>query len=92
MNSTKLFYGNANKKADVLDATELIAFNAWFDTAQWTVDTASLSAREPIAVLCQRHQGPILNAFMHKSKQSKEPRSVQDFKEQLETLFAESSA
>ena len=35
MNSTKLFYGNANKKAEVVDAAELIALNAWFDTAKW---------------------------------------------------------
>ena len=87
----ELSYGNANKKADVVDAAELIAFNAWFDTAQWKLDVASLSSREQIAVLCQRLQGPILNAFMLQSKKSEEPRSLQEFKKQLQTLFAKSS-
>ena len=82
---------NANKKADVVDAAESMAFNACFDTAQRKLDAASLSAREQIAMLCQRLQEPILNAFTLQSKQSKEPRSMQGFKEQQQTLFAKSS-
>ena len=91
MNAIEPFYGNTNKKADVVDAAELITFNAWFDAAQWKLDAACLSAREQVAVLCQRLQGPIHTAYMIKSRQSHEVFTVSEMKSQLQSLFAESA-
>lgn len=92
MTSIESFYGNANKKADVVDASEVIAFNHWFDAALWKLDVANLSTAQCISVLCQKLQGPMLTAYMHKSKQySGHPDSIAVLKQRLQELFADSA-
>ena len=91
MTSIDVFYGNSDKKADVVDASELIRFNAWFDAAQWKLSAACLSERQQVAVICQRLQGPMLAAYMLHIKHLDDPACMSDLKVQLQALFADSA-
>ena len=91
MSAIESFHGNADKKAEIVDASELIKFNAWFDAACWKLDAAGMSAPQQVAVICQCLQGPILSAFMLQSKSLEAARTTAELKAQLQMLFAESS-
>ena len=92
MSSIDLFFGNTDKKSQVVDANELIKFNAWFDTACSKLQAAGLPVPQQIAAIRQRLQGPILRAYMlHMQQHPQEPTSLHMLKNQLRELFANSA-
>lgn len=91
MTNVEPFYGNANKKADLIDANELIAFHSWFDNAKWKLARANLPEAQIMAIISQKLQGPMLSAYIKKSKVSSAPNSVAELKTQLRSLFADSA-
>ena len=91
MSAIESFYGNSNKKAEVVDASQLISFNSWFEAARWKLDAARLSSRQQVSVICQKLQGAILLAFMTQVDNAHEICSVTRLKSKLQGLFAESA-
>ena len=91
MTSIDSFYGNSNKKAEVVDASQLIAFNSWFEAARWKLDAARLSSCQQVTILCQKLQGAILLSFMTKFDTTSDVTDVADLKSKLQGLFAESA-
>ena len=90
MSAIESFYGNSNKKPEVVDTSQLIYFNSCFEGARWKLDAAQLSSRRQVSVICQKLQGAILLAFMTQVDNAHEICYVTWLKSKLQGLFTES--
>ena len=91
MSTLEPFYGNADKKAEVIDVMHITHLHSWFEDCKWKMSAAQLSESQQVSIICQKLHGPILSAFMHASRTFGQPNSLAELRTALSQEFAQSS-
>ena len=65
MSTLERFFGNADKKAEVVNAMHITRLYSWFEACKWKMSAAQLSESQQVSIICHNLQGPIVVTYAH---------------------------
>jgi hypothetical protein len=63
LSTVDVFYGG-DKRSEVVDPDQFVAFTEWFDVVAWKLQAARMPSEQHVALICQKLGGAILRMFI----------------------------